>query len=409
MGKSLIIVTGGGTDTEEGNANAVESTVLQGYTFFGFGDDDPRTGTMPNKTGGGTTTLNAGGSVTIQKGYYLNNTKVTANSLSSHTSANADAGHIITGYSGWKNGSKINGSMPNKGTTNGSIGVNGTYTIPAGWHNGSGKVTQSLSTQGGTTVTPGTSQKTVIAASKWSTGNQVVAGSGNLTAGNIKKNVNIFGVVGTMSGFPGGDYWIIQNGVMLVDHYNYDASTSDAYGVDWTAMVYPYTSGDSLILTWWNHDDDDNSEYYHVQRTWMFNLPLIKDWYMQMFISINRVTDWTGNVGYAGSGFRHYNNKWDSTIPHISFDASMTVTHKAIYSLTERSTSGRKISGSVSSSGGPPTSSGGTSNPFPTTVPCYLYGSVPTPSLWGSPTAFGQAHIKNLYVRYTAQNPTPSS
>ena len=402
MGKSLIIVTGGGTDTEEGNANAVESTVLQGYTFFGFGDDDPRTGTMPNKTGGGTTTLNAGGSVTIQKGYYLNNTKVTANSLSSHTSANADAGHIITGYSGWKNGSKINGSMANRGTTNGSIGVNGTYTIPAGWHSGSGKVTQSLSTQGGTTVTPGTSQKTVIAASKWSTGNQVVAGSGNLTAGNIKKNVNIFGVVGTMSGFPGGDYWIIQNGVMLVNHSNYDYCSSDAYGVDWAAMVYPYTSGNSLIITHWSHDDDDNNEYYWVERTWMFDLPLKQNWWMQLFVTLNKVTDWTGSVGYPSTGFNQYKNKYDSSIPKTNVNFTMSVTHGVVWSTTDYH-SWRAIHATYWSN----VSDSRPEGTLPPTVPCYLWATVCGPSLWGSPTRFGQIHIKNMYVRYTAENPTP--
>lgn len=70
-------------------------------------------------------------------------------------------------------------------------------SIPQGWHNGQGSITQSLSAQAAASVTPGTSQKTVVAAYKWVTGNQTVLGNSNLVAGNIKKNISIFGVTGT--------------------------------------------------------------------------------------------------------------------------------------------------------------------------------------------------------------------
>ena len=58
--------------------------------------------------------------------------------------ANAAAAQILTGYSAYVKGSKINGSMANNGAVSKSITPSTSsqsYTIPAGYHNGSGKVT----------------------------------------------------------------------------------------------------------------------------------------------------------------------------------------------------------------------------------------------------------------------------
>lgn len=208
MGSSLIIVSGGGTDTSEGNPNINPSVVLTGYTIYDI-EGEKLTGDMAAQSTSASN-LNPGDQINIPFGYHDGTHAVSAVVLSSKTSATADAGHILNAYTGWKNGNLITGSMANKGTTNGSISANGTYTVPVGWHNGNGKVTQSLSTQGATTVTPGTSNKTVIAASKWSTGNQIVAGNGNLTAGNIKKNVSIFGVTGSYQLTKQAEVWLMN-------------------------------------------------------------------------------------------------------------------------------------------------------------------------------------------------------
>ena len=45
----------------------------------------------------------------------------------------------------------VEGTMPNRGAITHSLALNGTYTVPAGYHNGSGKVTQAL-----TVITPTT-------------------------------------------------------------------------------------------------------------------------------------------------------------------------------------------------------------------------------------------------------------
>ncbi len=165
--------------------------VLEGTTIAG------REGTMPNK-GAVTQALNAGGSYVIPAGYHNGAGKVTANSLAGQTSATATAGQILSGQTAWVNGNKVTGTMPNQGAVSQALAINGSYTIPAGYHSGSGKVTQSIATMGGQTVTPSSGQQTVNTSGKYMTGNVVIAGDGNLNANNIKSGVSIFGVKGAM-------------------------------------------------------------------------------------------------------------------------------------------------------------------------------------------------------------------
>lgn len=89
---------------------------------------------------------------------------------------------MLTGYSGYSNNpkSKISGSMPNRGAVSQKLSINGSYTIPVGYHNGSGKVTQSVPTQGGKTVTPTGSTQTVVSAGRYVTGDIKVAGVSGL-------------------------------------------------------------------------------------------------------------------------------------------------------------------------------------------------------------------------------------
>lgn len=197
MGNSLIITTGGGTDTSEGNPNVVEGVILTGYSAYNV-EGERLSGSMPYQTTS-SSNVNVDTAITIPAGYHDGTHSVSSVSLSSKTSATADAGHVLNAYKGWKSGSLITGTMANKGTTNGSISANGTYTVPVGWHNGSGKVTQSLTTKGWAAVTPSTGQQTVVASSRWVTGDQIVVGNGNLAAGNIKSGVTIFGVTGNYS------------------------------------------------------------------------------------------------------------------------------------------------------------------------------------------------------------------
>lgn len=113
-------------------------------------------------------------------------------------SGNASDGQVLNGQTYYNTDAKTKrtGTMPNRGAVNQSLAINGSYTIPAGYHNGSGKVTQSIPTQGGSTTTPGTANKTIVAANRYVNGNIIVAGDPNLIAANIVKGKTIFGVPG---------------------------------------------------------------------------------------------------------------------------------------------------------------------------------------------------------------------
>ena len=64
--------------------------------------------------------------------------------------------------------------MPNNGAVNHELPANGSYTIPKGYHDGSGKVTQDIPTQAAKTITPSASKQTVSVNGKLMTGDIVV-------------------------------------------------------------------------------------------------------------------------------------------------------------------------------------------------------------------------------------------
>lgn len=64
--------------------------------------------------------------------------------------------------------------------------------------------TYQMTTQKGKDVYPGTTRQLVVAAWRYTIGNIYVNGDSNLTAGNIKKGVSIFGVSGSYEGASSG-------------------------------------------------------------------------------------------------------------------------------------------------------------------------------------------------------------
>lgn len=117
-------------------------------------------------------------------------------------SGNASDGQVLSGQTYYNTDAKTKrtGTMPNRGAVNQSLAINGSYTIPAGYHNGSGKVTQNVPTKGAQTYTPGTANQT-IAAGQYLTGAQTILGDVNLKPENIKKGVSIMGNMGTWEGY----------------------------------------------------------------------------------------------------------------------------------------------------------------------------------------------------------------
>lgn len=99
----------GKVDSTKGTA--IRSQVLTGYTFTSESAGINKSGTMPNNGGGNKATLNCGANYTIPAGYHDGTGVVTANSLSSQTSATATPSVIESGYTSWVNGNKITGTF----------------------------------------------------------------------------------------------------------------------------------------------------------------------------------------------------------------------------------------------------------------------------------------------------------
>lgn len=183
------------------------------------------------------------------------------------TDATATADDILAEKTAYVNGSKVTGSMTNNGAVAKTLDTTTTsYTVPAGYHDGSGKVqvstetktatptassqsitpsigkvlsevtvhaipsqyvdtsdadataaniqtgktayvngvkiTGSISSKAAESYTPGTADQT-IAAGQYLSGAQTIKGDANLVAGNIKSGVSIFGVAGTYEGSGG--------------------------------------------------------------------------------------------------------------------------------------------------------------------------------------------------------------
>ena len=111
--------------------------------------------------------------------------------------ANATASNILVDKTAYVNGTKITGTMPNKGAVTQSLSANGTVNLGSG-HYDSIKITQSLNTRGATTWKPSTSAQS-IPSGTYLTGTQTIEGDTNLAPQNIRAGVSIFGVGGALS------------------------------------------------------------------------------------------------------------------------------------------------------------------------------------------------------------------
>ena len=281
---------GGGTGSDE--LTALNEHVLEPHTAVTKeSDDDPATGTMKNLTSRATIqhksdnptkvlladnafiSENTDGVTRVQlrynagAGYIANNTLIgypadqaganfgiTADKIANGQVVlgmtgtykglgNATAAQVLSGYSFSSAAlSNASGSMPDRGAWGATLAINGNITIPAGYHNGAGRVSQSIATKGATTITPRAAQQTAVGAGTYCSGNIIVAGNGNFVAGNIKKGVNIWGVVGTFEGWvPTPQDWY-YNGVNT-----YGVDCNNAYFRFENTRIYCFSTSSSRV------------------------------------------------------------------------------------------------------------------------------------------------------------------
>lgn len=176
-------------------------------------------------------------------------------------SGNASDAQVLSGQSYYNLDPKTKrtGTMPNRGAVSQALGINGTYTIPAGYHNGSGKVTQSIATLGGQTINPTASQQTVSSSGKYMTGNVVVNAVSNLTAANIKKGAVVGGVTGTWEGYVPGAQDLYYRGNNVAGFIAGQKATLDAGQI----TIGPLTSASQYGYLY------TNNSISTVGRTWI--------------------------------------------------------------------------------------------------------------------------------------------
>ena len=155
-GNGIISATGLAEQTP-GTANA--DKILDTHTAWVNGIQV--TGTMPN-IGSESDSLNCGSTHTISKGYHDGTGVISAASLSSQTVADSTTDDILLNKTAWVNGTKLTGTMPNNGSIAATINAGATYTIPLGYHDGTGVITSS----GLDGQTPGTATANDILSTK---------------------------------------------------------------------------------------------------------------------------------------------------------------------------------------------------------------------------------------------------
>lgn len=84
--------------------------------------------------------LNCGAEYTIPAGYHDGAGKIIANDLASQTKGTATKGNILSNKSAWVNGQRLLGSMIDNGNVSTELNAGAVYTIPSGYHAGAGLV-----------------------------------------------------------------------------------------------------------------------------------------------------------------------------------------------------------------------------------------------------------------------------
>ena len=166
--------------------------------------------------------------------------------------ATAIAGDILTGKTAYGSSGKFIGTMPDNGAVNQSLNAGASYTIPVGYHNGSGKVTgNSLSSQ-----TQGTATASDIASGKtaWVNGTKIngigqmkgqMTDFGFLVGNPLEDDVYIF--TDYSAQFNSGT---MDDGEEILDNGGYYISAGDS-----SSHTFKCSVGSLITVMCWNRSD----------------------------------------------------------------------------------------------------------------------------------------------------------
>lgn len=136
---------GGMVDNEE--LTALKENVLEDRIFLGYESDEPIVGTMPNNGETSDQSLNCGEQFVVKRGYHAKDFKIKGNSLASQTSGTATAAQILKDKTAWINGQCIVGTMPNNSAQNATLKCGQSKIIPKGYTPGGTILAANLASQ----------------------------------------------------------------------------------------------------------------------------------------------------------------------------------------------------------------------------------------------------------------------
>ncbi len=216
-GKGKITITSG---PASGKSAVTAGTMLTGYS--GWVSGTQINGTMPNQAAKNYALTPANTSTAITAGYYNGSGKITISSGPASGKSAVTAGTMLTGYSGWVNGTQINGTMANQAAKNYALTPANTSTaITAGYYNGSGKITISSGPASGKSAV--TAATMLTGYSGWVNGAQINGSMPN--NGSLTKSLNPGGSQAIAAGYySGGTITANKN----TDTYTFPANSTGA-------------------------------------------------------------------------------------------------------------------------------------------------------------------------------------
>lgn len=192
MAEGLIMGSGGGGGSSS-DCTAKNTDVVSDKTYIGYDtQDDVGTGAIPAVNGGTKYATTSDQTLVAAKTFVKTDLIVKGLTASNLTKANVRSGKTISLSGGGTAISSVAGTFTDDATASASYVRKGKTTGYKG-----SVITGTMPEVGATTYYPGTSDKTIISAGTYLTGNQTIAGTAELKPENIVAGVTIFNVIGT--------------------------------------------------------------------------------------------------------------------------------------------------------------------------------------------------------------------